>query len=242
MLPLEMSSVATNVPRPSTRNVAIPPLENGDRLTRAEFERRYHEMPEVKKAELIEGIVYMPSPVRIRHHGKPHFKLSNWIGNYEEETPGTEGADNSTVRLDLDNEPQPDVLLRILTEAGGSSWISEDDYLEGSPEFTAEVAASSASYDCHAKKNAYRRNGVQEYLIWLVMEDRLEWWRLIEGEYVPLQPENGVYKSQVFPGLWLDGEALLQGNWKRVREVLAQGIASPEHAAFVSALQTKIAE
>ena len=158
------------------------------------------------------------------------------------ETTKRKHQDNSTVRLDLDNEPQPDVLLRILTEAGGSSWISEDDYLEGSPEFTAEVAASSASYDCHAKKNAYRRNGVQEYLIWLVMEDRLEWWRLIEGEYVPLQPENGVYKSQVFPGLWLDGEALLQGNWKRVREVLAQGIASPEHAAFVSALQTKIAE
>jgi Uma2 family endonuclease len=235
-----MPAVAFKVSEPSLRDAAIPPLENGDRLTRAEFERRYHAMPGVKKAELIEGIVYMPSPVRIQNHGTPHFKLSNWIGNYEEETPGTQGADNSTVRLDLDNEPQPDVLLRIVTEAGGSSWISEDDYLEGSPEFTAEVASSSASYDCHAKKNAYRRNGVREYLIWLVRENRLEWWRLVEGEYLPLEPQNGIYRSEVFPGLWLDGEALLQADWKRVRETLAQGIASPEHAAFVEELRDRM--
>lgn len=235
-----MPSVALNVPTPFLRDVPIPPLENGDRLTRAEFERRYHAMPGVKKAELIEGIVYMPSPVRIRNHGTPHSKLTSWIDSYEVETPGTQVADNATVRLDLDNEPQPDVLLRIVTEAGGSSWISEDDYLEGGPEFTAEVAASSASYDCHAKKNAYRRNGVQEYLIWLVLENRLEWWRLVEGEYLPLEPENGIYRSQVFPGLWLDGEALLQADWKRVREVLAEGIASPEHAAFVETLRAKM--
>jgi len=232
-----MPSAVTIAPGASREDVPIPPLENGDRISRAEFERRYRAMPDLKKAELIEGIVYMPSPVRIRNHGKPHFKLSKWIGDYEVETPGTEGADNATVRLDLDNEPQPDVLLRILTEAGGSSRISEDDYLEGGPEFAAEVAASSASYDCHAKKNAYRRNGVQEYLIWLVQEGRLEWWRLVEGAYVPLEPVDGVYRSQVFPGLWLDAAAWLQGDWKRVHAVLGQGLASPEHAAFVATLR-----
>lgn len=110
----------------------IPPLENGDRLTRSEFERRYHTMPDVKKADLIEGIVYMASPVRIRSHGKPHAYIMGWLATYESATLGVELADNTTVRLDADNEPQPDALLRI--ENGGQSRISEDDYVEGAPE------------------------------------------------------------------------------------------------------------
>ena len=112
-------------------NGAIPPLENGDRLTRAEFERRYDAMPDLKKAELIEGEVYMPSPVRHGRHSHPHTRLVTWLGNYETDTPGVEAGDNGSIRLDLDNEPQPDAFLIIRPEHGGQARISEDDYIEG---------------------------------------------------------------------------------------------------------------
>src|SRR5258707_5815839 len=85
----------------------IPPLENGDRLTRSEFERRYDAMPHLKKAELIEGVVFVGSPVRHDQHGKPDSDLNTWAGVYRAATPGTDGATNTTVRLDLANEVQP---------------------------------------------------------------------------------------------------------------------------------------
>jgi Uma2 family endonuclease len=129
----------------------LPPLENGDRLTRDEFERRYEAMPHLKKAELIEGVVYVPSPVRYRHHGAPHAHLISWLGQYAAGTPGVAVSDNSTVRLDLDNEPQPDGLLLIDPACEGQARFSPDDYIEGSPELVAEVASSSVSYDLHAK-------------------------------------------------------------------------------------------
>ena len=135
----------------------LPPLENGDRLTRSDFEQRYDAMPHVKKAELIEGIVYMPSPVRVRSHGKPHGQIMGWIGMYSAATPGVDFADNTTLRLDPDNEPQPDAMLWIDAAAGGHARVSDDDYLEGSPELIVEVAASSASYDLHVKREVYRR-------------------------------------------------------------------------------------
>lgn len=208
----------------------IPLLENGDRLTRPEFERRYAAMPQVKKAELIEGIVYMPSPVRVRQHGRPHALVMSWLGVYWAATPGVDLCDNTTVRLDLDNEPQPDALLRI---EGGTSRISEDDYIEGAPEFVVEIAASSASKDLHDKLRAYRRNGVQEYLVWQIYEQQLKWFSLQAGEYVLLATDNqSMICSQVFPGLWLAGAALLQGDLSAVLTCLHQGLQTPEHAAF----------
>ncbi len=208
----------------------IPLLENGDRLTRPEFERRYTAMPEVKKAELIEGIVYMPSPVRARQHGRPHALVMSWLSNYWAATPGIDLCDNTTVRLDLDNEPQPDALLRI---EGGTSRISEDDYIEGAPEFVAEIAASSASKDLHDKLRAYRRNGVQEYLVWQIYEQQLNWFSLQAGEYVLLVPNaQGVICSQIFPGLWLASSALLQNDLAAVLTSLQQGLQTTEHAAF----------
>jgi Uma2 family endonuclease len=160
-------------------------------------------MPNLKKAELIEGIVYMPSPVRINKHGRPHARLVTWAGHYEAATPGVQIADNATVRLDLDNEPQPDVLMRIMPEAGGQTRDSEDDYLEGAPELVAEIVASGAAYDLHEKKRVYRRNGVREYLVWLVEEQRVEWWELREGEYTSLPVENQILKSRVLRGCGL---------------------------------------
>ncbi len=134
-------AVSSQLARPAEPDVlqgngVILPLENGDRLTRAEFERRYDAMPELKKAELIEGEVYMPSPVRHGRHSHPHTRLVNWLGNYENETPGVEAGDNGSVRLDLDNEPQPDACLIIRPERGGQARISEDDYLEGAPSWS----------------------------------------------------------------------------------------------------------
>lgn len=213
---------------------AEPLLEPGDRLTRDEFERRYTRMPRLKKAELIEGIVYMPSPVRARKHGKPHSRLATWLGFYESETPGVECFDNSTVRLDLDNEPQPDLLLIKSPEKGGQARISADDYIEAAPELVVEVAGSSRAYDLHQKKEAYRRNGVREYLAWITTENRIVWWELREGEYQEIQPHSdGLLKSSIFPGLWLDAPALLRGEIKAVLAAVRRGCQSAEHAAFV---------
>ncbi len=214
----------------------IPPLESGDRLTRYEFERRYTAMPHLKKAELIEGIVYMASPVRSTSHGQPHGRLMTWLGVYEAATRGVAVNDNTTVRLDSDNEPQPDALLRI--ENGGSSLLSEDDYIEGAPELVVEVAASSAANDLHDKKKVYRRNGVQEYIVWQVLNEKLDWFTLENGEYVSMKADkNGVIKSLVFPGLWLDIRALLAGEMVTVLVVLQQGLNSKEHAEFVQRCQ-----
>ena len=206
------------------------PLENGDRLSRVEFERRYQAMPEVKKAELIEGRVYMASPVRIIH-GQPHAYIMTWLGVYCAATPGTQFADNTTVRLDTDNEPQPDALLRI---EGGQSQIDIDDYIQGAPELIVEIATSTASYDLQEKLQVYRRNGVQEYLVWQVSDRIFDWFRLRDGEYIKLQPdENSIIKSEVFPGLWLAVDSLLNYDLAEVIETVQQGLATEEHQDFV---------
>ncbi|WGV25742.1 Uma2 family endonuclease [Halotia branconii] len=222
----------------TSKLLTIPPLENGDKLTRTEFERRYQAMPNLKKAELIEGVVYLASPVRAKKHGKPHASIIGWLVAYEAATPGVETLDNATVRLDFDNEPQPDALLRI--EVGGQSTISQDGYVEGATELIVEIAASSVSIDLNQKLKVYRRNGVQEYLVWRVDESQFDWFRLNEGEYIQVEPNsNGLICSQVFPGLWLDKTALLAANLAKVLEVLQQGLASQEHQDFVQVLAHK---
>ena len=214
---------------------AVPPLEPGDRLTRAEFERRYDAMPELKKAELIDGVVYMPSPVRLRRHGRPHVHVLTWLGTYEAATPGVIAADNSSARLDLDNEPQPDGLLMIDPARGGQARISDDDYVEGAPELVVEVASSSVSYDLHDKLRVYRRSGVREYVVWRVLDGQLDWFVLREGQYVPQPPDvEGLHRSTVFPGLWLDPAALLRGDMPAVLATLQRGLATPDHATFLA--------
>ncbi|MGB3262451.1 MAG: Uma2 family endonuclease [Microcoleus sp.] len=216
------------------RSIPVPALESGDRLTRAEFERRYAATPEKFKAELIEGIVYVASPVRA-FHGVPHADLVTWLGVYRTATPGVSAADNTTARLDLDNEPQPDALLRI--QIGGTSTISDDGYIEGAPELVAEIATSSATIDLGAKKNAYRRNGVQEYLVWQTFENRLSWFRLQAEEFVLIEPDaGGIIRSSTFPGLWLAVPALLDGSMMEMLNVLQLGIADGAHQAFIQEL------
>lgn len=216
---------------------SVPPLASGDRLTRAEFERRYEATPEHFKAELIEGVVYVASPVRA-FHGDPHFNLIAWLSAYSIATPGIQGSDNATTRLDLDNEPQPDVSLRIVQ--GGTSTLSEDGYIEGAPELVAEIATSSAAIDLGAKKNAYRRNRVQEYLVWQTFENQFSWFRLENELYVLVEPdENGMIQSQVFPGLWLNVDALLNNEMIAVMNTLQIGLQSSEHQAFVQELSER---
>ena len=215
----------------------VPPLENGDRLTRVEFERRYAAMPEHVRAELVEGVVIMASPVRFTVHGQQHGDLMTWAGMYRVGTPGVLGGGDATIRLDLDNEPQPDVCLLIDPARGGKARIDEDGYIEGAPEFVAEVAASTVSHDLGPKLNAYHRNGVGEYLVWRVQDTAIDWFVLREGRFDRLLPDaDGVTRSVVFPGLWLDTASLLTSDLVRVHAVLRDGLASPTHTAFLTSL------
>ena len=239
-----MATLNLNVPVPSTRcdgTAAAPSsantLENGDRLTRGEFERRYEARPDIRKAELIEGVVHVPSPTRSASHGRPHAATITWLGSYAASTPGVQVNDNSTVRLDLDNEPQPDAALLIDPGAGGQARLSDDDYIEGAPELIAEIASSSASYDLHDKLHAYRRNGVREYLVWQTLEHRIDWFELADGAYRPLQPDaGGVIRSRVFPGLRLAVDAMLRGDLATVLRELRHGLGDDAHKAFAARL------
>lgn len=215
----------------------IPPLENGDRLSRPEFERRYKAMPNVS-AELIEGVVYMASPVSYDNHGRPHSHVNGWLNLYRYATPGVDCADNASIRLDLDNMPQPDALLHILPECGGQVRIGEDGYIEDAPELIVEVASSTVSYDLNDKFQAYRRNGVNEYVVWRTRDQAVDWFILDGGEYLRLQPDqDGLYRSRIMPGLWLDPVALMSDDRARMLRVNQEGTTSPEHAAFVERLR-----
>ena len=222
---------------PPADSLAIPPLRHGERLTRDEFERRYAAMPHVNKAELINGVVYMPSPVRSRQHGRPHNHLGTWLGNYEAATLGVESNSNATVRLDLGSEPQPDLMLFIDPARGGQARLSADDYVENGPELAAEIAASSVALDLGERLLAYQRNQVREYIVWRVLDRQIDWFVLRNGRYEPLAPDaEGVFRSEVFPGLWLNAAALLRGDLAAVLACVQQGMTTPEHAAFVERL------
>jgi Uma2 family endonuclease len=213
----------------------IPPLENGDRLSSVEFERRTATIPEQIKTELIDGVVYMAAALRYEGHGLPHSHIMTWLGLYMAYTPGVELADNTTVRLDLDNQPRPSALLRI--KQGGQSKMSRDDYIEGSPELIVEIAASSASYDLYDKCQVYCRHGVKEYIVWQVYDKKIDWFYLSEGKYLTLEPNpSGLLESQVFPGLVLAVNALLAYDLAEVLAILQQHLNTDEHRAFLQTL------
>lgn len=233
-IPLSVPLLLVTAPAMTARP-GIPPLCVGDRLTRDEFERRYEAMPLCKKAELVEGVVYMPSPMSARRHGEPHALLLGWLVAYAARTPAVRCADNTTVRLDLDNMPQPDALLRLLPECGGRATLGVEGYVEGPPELVVEITASRASYDLHDKLHAYPRNGVQEYLVHRTDDAEIDWFVLRGSEYHRLPERSArVVRSEVFPGLWLDVPALLDGAPRRLLATLEQGLVGSEHAAFVA--------
>jgi Uma2 family endonuclease len=226
-------------PRRSTpeSKPVLPPLESGDHLTAAEFERRWDAMPHIKRAELIQGVVYVAAALRHREHGEPHTRMTLWLGHYLYRTPGLELGDASSLRVDADNVPQPDLLLRIPERAGGQSRVTEDGYLEGPPELIAEIAASSTSIDLHDKLHVYRRAGVLEYIVWRVLDEAVDWFVLHEGTYQPLPPDtDGFVKSRVYPGLWLDPAALLRGDLAKLFEVVDAGVKTSDRAALLARL------
>jgi Uma2 family endonuclease len=188
-------------------------LENGDRLSRAEFERRYTES-NIKKAELIEGVVYVASPLRFTSHGEPHGLMCGWLFTYQLSHPGLRIGIEPTVRLDPDNEVQPDV---VMFREGGGVQIDADGYLTGAPDLIVEVAASSASYDMHAKKDIYQRNGVKDYIVWRTLDQEIDWFVLENGIYQRLEPDpDGILVGDQFKGLRLNVRAMLQGDMTQV--------------------------
>lgn len=209
--------VIANSPSPLTI------LENGDRLNRDEFERRYA-ASKIKKAELIEGIVYVASPLRFTPHGKPHSNIITWLGTYQAAIAGLEVGIEPTVRLDGDNEPQPDA---ILFRIDGNAKIDDDGYISGAPELIAEIAASTVSYDLHSKKSTYERNGVKEYIVWRTLDRQIDWFILENGKYNKLEPDkSGIIRSQEFIGLWLNVNAILSNDMSAVLKTLQTALSS----------------
>jgi Uma2 family endonuclease len=192
-------------------------LENGDLLNRLEFERRYT-ASNIKKAELIEGLVYVASSVRFTTHAKPHAQIVGWLGTYQAMKTDLKTGLEPTVRLDADNEPQPDAVLFRL---GGNAQVDEDGYITGAPELIVEIAASTVSYDLHAKKRVYERNGVKEYIVWRTLDFAIDWFVLENGKYVELAPDAaGIIHSREFEGLRLNVTAILNGDMSAVLKTL----------------------
>jgi Uma2 family endonuclease len=224
--------------RQAPQKPVVPLMENGDHLNRLEFEQRWEAMPQLKKAELIEGTVYMAAALSHDFHSLPHFDLIGLLFTYRIATPGVVGGDNGSVRLDFRNMPQPDIYLMILAAHGGQAKIDTDHYVSGAPEFVVEIANSSASNDLHQKLEVYLRNGVREYLVWRTMECEFDYMVLKDGQFqkTPIGAD-GIIRSAVLPGLWLNTAAALQGDWAVALQTMQIGIASAEHSAFVERLK-----
>jgi len=217
----------------------LPHLESGDHLDQATFHALYKATRPSFRAELIAGVVIVSSPLRA-DHGVAHALVMGWLTNYWIATPGTQARDNTTAILGEASEPQPDGALIIEPAYGGQTGLSEDGYASGPPELIVEVASSSVSIDLHAKRRDYEQAGVLEYIVVVLRQRRIRWFTLQGGIYTDLSAdENGIYRSHVFPGLWLHADALLQRDGVQVMEVLRQGLAAPEHAAFVQRLQQR---
>ncbi len=217
----------------------IPPLMNGDHLDQKTFHERYEAMPPHVRAELIGGIVFMSSPQKMPHGGH-HQRLERWLDEYEEATPGVSGFVNITNKMGPKAEPQPDSCLLILPECGGQTSFGADEYLQGAPEWIGEISDSTESIDLRRKKLDYEKAGVREYMVAALRTQEVFWFIRRRGKFKDLKPgEDGILRSEIFPGLWLDPAALLRLDRKRMLTISRQGLGSPEHAAFVAKLALK---
>jgi Uma2 family endonuclease len=228
-----MSLATTNERKNQT---AVQRLEAGDHLDQPTFHERYLAMAPDFRAELIGGMVIVPSPTQ-PPHAEYHAAILGWLYAYHAETPGTRPRDNGTIILGPDSEPQPDAALVVEPECGGRSRVNDAGYAVGPPELIVEVASSSVAYDLYEKRTDYERAGVLEYAVVLIHEREVHWFALEDGGYAQIAAENAVYRSRIFPGLWLDVQALLDRNATALLEMLQEGLQTPEHAAFVQRLQ-----
>jgi Uma2 family endonuclease len=219
---------------PPDSEKVLPTLESGDRMNRQEFHAIYEQMREHFKAELIGGVVYVASPLKLRH-GRNHLPIGSLLFAYESNTPGTESGDNTTVILGDDSEPQPDLFLRILPRSGGKTKTTKTDYVFGPPELIVEIAHSSKAIDLYSKREDYLKYGVCEYLVLCVDDQQLRWFDLqANKELAPAA--DGVVRLTSFPGLWIDVAAVFARNFNQLLKVLNEGMATPEHQAFVAKL------
>ena len=213
----------------------LSPLVAGQRLDRATFHERYEAMPPDFRAELIGGVVYMPSPVGFEH-GDRDGDVVDWLGYYRRFTKGLRRPLNTTTQFGDYGEPQPDSQLLIPGDLGGQTRFV-DGYIVGPPELVVEVGKSSRKTDLGPKKADYERAGVREYVFVGIDPDEVRWFLRRDDRFVPLEPgPDGILRSEVFPGLWLDPAALLSADMDRVYEMLDGGLATPEHATFAARL------
>ena len=211
-----------------------PLLSPGDHMTLEEFLDRWNQMPDLKRAELIEGTVYMPSPVSLRHMSLDS-RVQGLCSLYAMQTRGLQAGTNGTWLMAKSSAPQPDCSICILPEFGGRLTV-KDGLASGTPEFVAEVCHSSRAYDLGPKLALYQSAGVDEYLAVLVEGRRFEWRVLVNGSYELLTPDAGVYRSRTLPGLWIDSTAFWNDDSPVLLQTLEQGLASQEHADFVARL------
>ena len=220
---------------PNTAPVLTPPLRQGEHLTPDEFLRRWDAMPDVRLAELIDGIVHMPSPLSVIH-AELEPRLSGWLWAYCLFTHGCALRGNVTTRMSHDSVPQPDLSLTIPAELGGQSRL-EGEYPSGAPELIIEVSHSTFARDSGVKKRLYARSGVREYLIVRPGKRQILWQELVNGKFQLIAPDSdGLYRSRVFPALWLDAEALWNNDLKALYAVVERGAATEEHQAFLRKL------
>jgi Uma2 family endonuclease len=214
----------------------LPPrLRDGDRLTRDEFLRRWEQMPDLKRAELIDGIVHMPSPVSDTHDDF-HSRLFAWLTYYVTATPGCRTGAEGTWMMSEDSVPQPDLTLRIRPEFGGQSRVDRD-YAAGAPELIVEISHTTSAKDKGAKLRLYERSGVLEYLTVTPSKQQIVWRDLVDGKYREIAPDaDGYLRSRVFPGLWLNLAALWEGDLPGLAATVQQGVATPQHSEFVERL------
>ena len=223
----------STVDRPGVRT--LPPLVAGQRLDQPTFHERYEAMPPGTRAELIGGVVSMPSPMSYEHDRRNNAAIF-MLTYYEGFTPGVEALGGVTTILGIRGEVQPDAMLRILPECGGRT-RPVGDYVGGSPELVVEVSLSTRRKDLGPKLRDYDRAGVLEYLVSTTGPDDFHRYALRDGRLIrePL-PADGLFQSEVFPGLWLDPAALRSRDFRGMMATLDRGIATPEHAAFAARL------
>jgi Uma2 family endonuclease len=218
----------------------IPPFENGDRMDQKTFHALYLQTPRGFHAELIEGVVHVPSPASARH-ARPQRMFCQWLGEYSDSTPGTDAFDNITSVMSESSEPQPDLSLIVLPEAGGQTRLTREEYLQGAPELAIEISNTTATVDLNAKMRDYERYGVQEYLVVIMREREVRWFVRRKDRFTPMKPDaDGVLKSKLFPGLWLDTAGVFDRTARRLLATLRQGLASAEHAKFAAKLAKKL--
>lgn len=220
---------------PTAVPILPPPLREGDRLTGEEFLRRWEAMPDLKRAELLDGVVHMPSPVSHLHNAI-HPLLSAWLVEYMKVTPGCQAGIDGTWLMSPTTIPQPDLTLRLLPECGGQSSVV-NEYLAGSPELAIEISHSTSARDLGPKGQLYLAHGVPEYLVVLTKKPDVIWREVAGGRYRRIPAgTDGIFRSRIFPGLWLDPKALWNLDPVSLSAALSRGIAAPEHAAFLKHL------